>query len=96
MALSIFAWQWNDAWLGLLLVFVLFGLLLGPFLLKEIRDGKRDLGPLRRRTRDNRVVLGPPTPPGAGDNQPGSVSNPAPGMPDGKADPYSSNARRAS
>lgn len=52
----------------------------GPYLWKEIRKGK--------------VELGPRTPTGASDVQPGTTYNPAPGKPDGQADPYSPAAQR--
>jgi hypothetical protein len=93
---SIFAMEWSGVAVGVLLVILLFGLILTPVLFKINKDGKRELGRLRRRTTTNRVVLGPSTPPGAGDNQPGSTVDPAPGMPDGQADPYSPEARHAS
>lgn len=64
-----------------------------PFLIKEIRDGKAELGPLRRLGR-GRVTLGPPTPSGAGDNNPGRRGDPAPGQPDGQPDPYGARAQR--
>jgi hypothetical protein len=54
--------------------------LLVPYLLKEIRRGK--------------VELGPRTPTGTGDNRPGRPGNPAPGQPDAQADPYDDRARR--
>jgi hypothetical protein len=57
---------------------VLFALLLVPYLIKEIGQGKKQLTPK--------------TPIGAGDASPGSRSNPAPGMPDAQADPYSAQA----
>ncbi len=76
-----------------ILVAALFGLLLVPALIKINRDGKRRLGPLRRLTKHG-VVLGPPTPPGAGDNNPGRVGDPAPGMPDGQPDPWGPRAHR--
>jgi hypothetical protein len=60
--------------LGVVLVIVLFSALLVPYLVKEIRRGK--------------VALGPRTPVGAGDAHPGTRANPAPGQPDGQADPY--------
>jgi len=52
-----------------------------PYLVKEIRKGK--------------VELGPRTPTGAGDNHPGTYANPAPGQPDAQADPYGRSAQRA-
>jgi hypothetical protein len=73
------ALQLNGLTLGLLIVAVLAGALLVPYLLKEIRRGK--------------VELGPRVPTGAGDTHPGRRSNPAPGQPDGQADPYDATAR---
>ena len=64
---------------GLLIVAILAGALLVPYLLKEIRRGK--------------VELGPRVPTGAGDTHPGRRSNPAPGQPDGQADPYDATTR---
>jgi hypothetical protein len=82
------------AWgIGALLVLVLMGLLLGPFLIKVNKDGKRQLGPLRMFGKSGRPV-GPPTPVGAGDNTPGRVGDPAPGMPEAQADPWSKRAQR--
>lgn len=60
--------------LGIALVIVLFAALLVPYLVKEIRRGK--------------ATLGPRTPVGASDVHPGTRANPAPGQPDGQADPY--------
>ena len=74
-------------------VLILFGILLVPYLIKEIRQGKGELGPLRH-LGPNGVVLGPPVPPGVGDNNPGRRGDPAPGMPDGQSDPYGQRARR--
>jgi len=51
-----------------------------PYLVKEIRRGKVELGP--------RIPLG------AGDTHPGTYANPAPGQPDAQADPYSDEAQR--
>jgi hypothetical protein len=51
-----------------------------PYLMKEIRRGK--------------VELGPRVPTGAGDTHPGRRGNPAPGQPDAQADPYDDEARR--
>jgi hypothetical protein len=66
--------------LGIVLAIVLFAALLVPYLVKEIRRGK--------------VQLGPRTPVGAGDTHPGRRGNPAPGQPDAQADPYDTIARR--
>lgn len=65
---------------GALLVIVLMMAILVPYLYKEIRRGKAELGP--------RI------PTGAGDIHPGTPYNPAPGQPDGQADPYSPSAQR--
>ena len=65
---------------GIVLVVVLMAGLLVPYLYKEIRRGKAELGP--------RI------PTGAGDTHPGTLANPAPGQPDGQADPYSARAQR--
>ncbi len=74
-------------------VLVLFGIFLVPYLIKEIRTGKGELGPIRR-LGPKGMRLGPPTPPGAGDNNPGRRGDPAPGMPDGQADPWGPRAQR--
>jgi hypothetical protein len=65
---------------GALLVIVLMAAILVPYLYKEIRRGKAELGPR--------------TPLGAGDTHPGTRFNPAPGQPDAQADPYSPEAQR--
>jgi hypothetical protein len=78
---------------GLLLVIALFLGLLLPYLVKEIRDGKRDQGPLRR-VRRGGVSPGPDTPSGTGDLNPGRVGDPAPGEPSGQPDPYGRRAQR--
>lgn len=51
----------------------------GPYLWKEIRRGKVNVGN---------------TPAGTGDTHPGTRRNPAPGQPDGQADPYGARAQR--
>ena len=65
--------------LGVLLALALVAALLVPYLVKEIGRGKAELGPR--------------TPTGAGDVSPGTRSNPAPGQPDGQADPYGPRAQ---
>jgi hypothetical protein len=65
--------------LGILLALALVSALLIPYLFKEIRKGK--------------VELGPRTPTGASDVTPGTRNNPAPGQPDGQADPYGPHAQ---
>jgi hypothetical protein len=54
--------------------------LLVPYLMKEIRKGK--------------VELGPRTPTGASDTHPGRRGDPAPGQSDAQADPYTRRAQR--
>jgi hypothetical protein len=65
---------------GIVIAIALAAALLMPYLIKEIRRGK--------------VELGPKVPTGAGDTHPGRRGNPAPGQPDGQADPYDPEARR--
>ena len=65
--------------LGVLVALGLVAALLIPYLVKEIRRGK--------------VELGPRTPTGASDVTPGTRTNPAPGQPDGQADPYGRQAQ---
>jgi len=85
--------QWTDVGLGVVVVLILTAILLIPFLAQEIREGKREFGPLRR-LRGGKVVLGPQTPTGAGDYNPGRAGDPAPGQPDAQADPYGRRAQR--
>jgi hypothetical protein len=66
--------------LGIVIALALAGALLVPYLLKEIRRGKKDSGP--------RI------PSGAGDTHPGRAGNPAPGQPDAQSDPYDPKASR--
>jgi hypothetical protein len=82
----------NLIW-AIVIALALASALLIPYLIKEIRDGKAEFGPLRRFAR-GKVVLGPQTPTGAGDVEPGRRGNPAPGQPDGRADPYGPQAQR--
>ena len=86
--------QWSYYVIGAVIVIALMGALLGPFLFKEIGDGKRELGPLRRMRPGGRITLGAPTPAGAGDNNPGRRGDPAPGQPDAQPDPYGNRAQR--
>ena len=65
---------------GILIALVLAAGLLVPYLFKEIRRGK--------------VELGPRVPTGAGDTHPGRRGNPAPGQPDAQSDPYDPRASR--
>ena len=65
---------------GIMIALALAAALLVPYLYKEIRQGKRELGPT--------------IPTGAGDAHPGRRGDPAPGQPDAQADPYSPGAQR--
>jgi hypothetical protein len=87
------ALQWTYVTWAAVFVAVMFGIFLVPYLIKEIRTGKGELGPLRRLTPGG-VKLGPPVPTGAGDNNPGRRGDPAPGMPDGQPDPWDPRAQR--
>jgi hypothetical protein len=69
-----------DFGFGMLLAIGLVVALLVPYLIKEIRRGK--------------VELGPRIPTGAGDTNPGRRGDPAPGQPDAQADPYDTRAQR--
>ena len=66
--------------LGVLLALALVAALLVPYLVKEIGKGK--------------VQLGPRTPTGSWRRDSGTRKNPAPGQPDGQADPYGPHAQR--
>ena len=74
------AFTQTEIGVGILLVIALFGGLLTPYLVREIRRGKVELGP--------HVPIGP------SDTHPGRRGNPAPGQPDAQADPYEPEARR--
>jgi hypothetical protein len=65
--------------IAVLIAIALVAALLVPYLLKEIRKGK--------------VSLGPRLPIGASEPRPGKRGDPAPGHPDGQANPYDSSAR---
>ena len=66
--------------IGILVVLILASALLVPYLIKEIRKGKVELGP--------RLPTGPSEP------HPGRRGNPAPGHPEAQADPYDPRAQR--
>ena len=66
--------------IGILVALALAIALLVPYLIKEIRKGK--------------VELGPRWPTGASEPRPGRRDNPAPGHPEAQADPYDSEAQR--
>jgi hypothetical protein len=65
---------------GIVIALVLAAGLLVPYLVKEIRRGKVELGP--------RLPTGPSEP------NPGRRGNPAPGHPEAQADPYDRRAQR--
>jgi hypothetical protein len=93
MLVSLIALQWTYLSTAILVAVALATFLLVPYLIEEIRRGKKDLGPLRKFSHGT-VVLGPESPSGAGDNQPGRRGDPAPGQPDAQADPYDAQAQR--
>ncbi|HEY3042473.1 MAG TPA: hypothetical protein VGJ39_00505 [Vicinamibacterales bacterium] len=66
--------------IGILVALALATALLVPYLVKEIRKGKVELGP--------RLPTGPSEP------NPGRRGNPAPGHPEAQADPYDVRAQR--
>jgi hypothetical protein len=66
--------------IGILVALALATALLVPYLVKEIRKGKVELGP--------RLPTGPSEP------NPGRRGNPAPGHPEAQADPYDIRAQR--
>jgi hypothetical protein len=74
------ALEYRTAFWGIFIAIVLAVGLWVPYLYKEIRKGKAQLGPR--------------TPIGAGDIHPGRQGNPAPGQPDGQPDPYESRNQR--
>lgn len=83
----------SDLTLAILIAVALAALFWIPYLTNEIRDGKREFGPLRRLGR-TRVQAGPATPTGASDTNPGRRGDPAPGQPDAQPDPYDGRAQR--
>jgi hypothetical protein len=74
------ALEYRLAFWGIFLAIVLAVALWVPYLYKEIRRGKAELGPR--------------APTGTGDVHPGRRDDPAPGQPDAQADPYDPHARR--
>jgi hypothetical protein len=93
MSSLLVALQWTEVSSGIFVAIVLMVLLCVPYLIKEIRTGKGQLPRLRRLWR-GKVILGPPSPSGAGDNNPGTSGDPAPGQPNAQADPYGARAQR--
>jgi len=92
MFVTVFALQGAELSLGLLVAIILASALLVPYLYKEIRRGKVELGPQVKET-GHGTEFGAITPTGAGDNHPGTRKNPAPGQPDGQSDPYGPQAQ---
>ena len=74
------AFEYRIAFWGILLAIALAVALWVPYLYKEIRRGKAELGPR--------------APVGTGDTHPGRRGDPAPGQPDAQADPYDPRAQR--
>ena len=66
--------------IGILVALALATVLLVPFLIKEIRKGK--------------VELGPRFPTGPSETHPGRRGDPAPDHPEAQADPYDARAQR--
>ncbi len=76
------AWEYPGPamFAGIVVSIILAMALLVPYLLKEIRKGK--------------VNLGPNIPDGTGDTYAGRRGDPAPGHPEAQADPYDPRASR--
>ncbi len=74
------AWQYPDMGTGILIALALAAALLVPYLMKELRKGKVDLGPR--------------FPDGPSETHPGRRGDPAPGHPDAQSDPYDPRASR--
>jgi len=74
------AFDYSTVFWALFVAIVLAVGLWVPYLYKEIRRGKAQVGPR--------------TPIGAGDAHPGRRGDPAPGQPDAQADPYEPRAQR--
>lgn len=80
MLLALFTFPGSTVGLGIALAIILAIALWGPYLWKEIRRGKAELGPRM--------------PPGTAEPHPGRRGDPAPGHPDAQADPYDPRAAR--
>jgi hypothetical protein len=74
------AWQAPDMVGAIVIALALAAALLVPYLVKEIRKGK--------------INLGPRLPDGASEPHPGRRGDPAPGHPEAQADPYDPRASR--
>jgi hypothetical protein len=81
LALELLALQFSSGLtIGIIIALVLSIALWGPYLYEEIVRGK--------------ARVGPRFPAGAGDTHPGRRGDPAPGQPDGQADPYETRNQR--
>jgi hypothetical protein len=80
MLLALFTYPGSTIAVAIVLALALAAALWGPYLYEEIRKGK--------------VELGPRMPSGASEPHPGRRGDPAPGHPDGQADPYDPRAAR--
>jgi hypothetical protein len=80
MLLALFSFPGSTVGLGIALAIVLAVAMLGPFLWKEIRRGKAELGPR--------------LPTGTSEPHPGRRGDPAHGHTEGDIDPYSSRSTR--
>jgi hypothetical protein len=78
--------------LAIIVGIVVFAAILVPYLYKEIRRGKVELGPELKQT-SHGVEFGAITPTGSGDNHAGNRQNPAPDQPDAQEDPYGPRAQ---
>ena len=56
--MTVFALEWTSMTMGVLVVVVLLALLLVPYLIKEIADGKKELGRLRQAGPGGRISRG--------------------------------------
>ena len=92
MSVALFAVQQTELGIGIVIAILLAAALLVPYLVKEIRRGKAELGPQMKET-SHGIEFGVITPTGAGDNHPGRPGDPAPGQPDAQADPYDRHAQ---
>jgi hypothetical protein len=80
MVLALFSFSENAVAVGIGLAVVLAVALWGPFLWKEIRKGKAELGPN--------------LPSGTSEPHPGRKGDPAHGHPDGQPNPYNPRSMR--
>jgi hypothetical protein len=81
MPVALFALEWYEITMGVVVALAVAAILWTPYLYREIRKGKADVAP------------GAPV--GASDVNVGTRFDPAPGEPDGQGDPYSARAQRS-